>query len=116
MNELHIIRDEIKILSDLDHPNIIKYYETYESPNYIYLVMEYCQGCELFDKLTNDHMQFTETECAKIMKSLFLAVNHCHSNGIAHRDLKPENIMYSEDGRIKIIDFGLSMNTLKGKT
>lgn len=48
------------------------------------------------------------------MKSLFLAVNHCHSNGIAHRDLKPENIMYSDEGYIKIIDFGLSLNILKG--
>jgi len=112
---LHVIRDEIKILSSLDHPNIIKYYETYESPNYIYLVMEYCQGGELFDKLTTRGEDFTEQRAAEIMKSLFLAVNHCHSNGIAHRDLKPENIMYSVDEGIKIIDFGLSKNTGKSK-
>ena len=49
------------------------------------------------------------------MKSLFLAVNHCHSNGIAHRDLKPENVMYAGDDRIKIIDFGLSKHNGKGK-
>ena len=50
------------------------------------------------------------------MRKLFLAVNHCHSNGIAHRDLKPENIMYSTKGDdIKIIDFGLSKQTHKGK-
>ena len=59
-DQLHTIRDEIKILSTLDHPNIIKYYETYESPNYIYLVMEYCQGGELFEKLTNNREEFTE--------------------------------------------------------
>ena len=115
LHDLHTIRDEIKILSTLDHPNIIKYYETYESPNYIYLVMEYCQGGELFEKLTNNREEFTEQKCALIMKSLFLAVNHCHSNGITHRDLKPENIMYAGDDRIKIIDFGLSKSTIKGK-
>lgn len=42
------------------------------------------------------------------MKALFLAVNYLHSKGIAHRDLKPENVCYGDDGRIKIIDFGLS--------
>jgi len=60
--------------------------------------MEYCNGGELFDKLTTNRDDFTEEKAREIMKSLFLAVNHCHSNGIAHRDLKPENIMYSADG------------------
>ena len=47
------------------------------------------------------------------MKSLFMAINHLHSFGIAHRDLKPENVMYSDDERIKIIDFGLSKHTVR---
>ena len=48
------------------------------------------------------------------MKNLFLAINHCHSNGVVHRDLKPENIMYKDSNdpnnfeEVKIIDFGLS--------
>lgn len=51
----------------------------------------------------------TELKAAEIMKKLFLAINHCHTNQIAHRDLKPENIMYTEEfADIKIIDFGLS--------
>ena len=101
-------------MASLDHPNIVKYYETYESPNYLYLVMEHCKGGELFKKLTDNRAEFTEQKAARIMRSLFLAVNHLHSKGIAHRDLKPENIMYgSEDDRIKIIDFGLSKHVVK---
>ena len=51
--ELELIKQEIAILSKLDHPNISKYYETYESPKNIYLVMEYIGGGELFDKIAN---------------------------------------------------------------
>ncbi len=119
--ELELIKQEIMILSKLDHPNISKYYETYESPKNIYLVMEYCGGIDLFDRIVKNKDTFTEQRAAQIMKCLFLAINHCHSNNIAHRDLKPENIMYYEDEvvegmtassetheHIKIIDFGLS--------
>lgn len=111
-NNIEYIREEIKILSSLDHPNIIKYYETYESPKYMYLVMEYCGGGELFDRITKSKDEkFDEKQAAIIMKKLLSAINHCHANQIAHRDLKPENIMYvgkEDDADIKIIDFGLS--------
>ena len=108
------IKDEIQILQTLDHPNIIKYFETFENEKFMYLVMEYWEGGELFERLTDeDSGQFTEQEAANIMKKLFHAISHCHSHGIIHRDLKPENIMYkSKDSKngteIKIIDFGLS--------
>ena len=123
-DDLNLIIQEIQILSKLDHPNISKYYETYDSPKKLYLVMEYCGGIDLFDFITKSKEGLTEKRAAQIMKCLFLAINHCHSNNIAHRDLKPENIMYKEttpDGpvntqeisfdQIKIIDFGLSKHT-----
>jgi len=112
VSKLDVLKDEVKILASLDHPNVCKYYETYESPNYLYLVMEYCQGGELFTRLTEKREEFTEQKAARIMKALFKAVNHIHSKGIAHRDLKPENVMYGADERIKIIDFGLSKHTI----
>lgn len=61
--------------------------------------MEYCGGGDLFEKITtqNHESNFSEKKAAIIMKKLFLAINHCHSNGIVHRDLKPENIMYKEN-------------------
>jgi calcium-dependent protein kinase len=108
------IKEEIQILQTLDHPNIIKYFETFENEKFMYLVMEHCEGGELFDRLTDEEAgQFTEQEAAQIMKKLFHAISHCHSHGITHRDLKPENIMYKKkddktNSEIKIIDFGLS--------
>lgn len=78
----------------------------------MYLVMELCQGGELFERIVKSKDEkFGEKQAAGLMKNLFHAINHCHANNVAHRDLKPENIMYvgeGDDSMIKIIDFGLS--------
>ena len=58
--EIELIKQEIMILSALDHPNISKYYETYDSPKNIYLVMEYCGGVDLFDKIVKNKYTFSE--------------------------------------------------------
>lgn len=108
-DNLEAIKEEVRILTKLDHPNIVKYYETYDDAKYMYLVMEYCNGGELFDKIAKQKDQmFNESEAATIMKKLLRAINHCHATGVVHRDIKPENIMYGRDGEIKLIDFGLS--------
>lgn len=110
-DDIDQILDEISILKELDHPNIIKYHETYENEKYMYIVMEYCSGGELFDviaKRAQKEGSFNESEAADMMMKLLKAINHCHSQGVAHRDIKPENIMISEDGDLKLIDFGLS--------
>ena len=52
-DQLDSIKEEVKILTELDHPNIVKYYETYDDTKYIYLVMEYCPGGELFDRIAS---------------------------------------------------------------
>ena len=59
-DSLEKIKQEIKILSKLDHPNICKYYETYESPKHFYLIMEFCGGGDLFDKITQREGEMTE--------------------------------------------------------
>jgi calcium-dependent protein kinase len=99
----------VKILTKLDHPNIVKYYETYDDNKYMYLVMEYCDGGELFDKIASQKNQtFSEAEACVYMTKLFQAINHCHASNIVHRDIKPENIMIGKDKELKLIDFGLS--------
>ena len=74
------IEEEVGILTKLDHPNIVKYYETYIDEKYIYLVMEYIGGGELFDKIASMKNQvFSEDMAAEYMKKLFGALNHMHA-------------------------------------
>ena len=101
--------EEINILYKLDHPNIVNYFETYDDRKYLYLVMEYVDGMELFEKITHKkNSRFGEKQTAKYMLQLFKAINHCHAQEIVHRDIKPENIMVTENDDIRLIDFGLS--------
>ena len=111
-DHLEAIQEEVDILTKLDHPNIVKYYETYIDERYIYLVMEYIGGGELFQKIAEQENQvFSEKDAAFYMQKLLSACNHMHSQGVVHRDIKPENIMLSKEGEIKLIDFGLSQRT-----
>jgi calcium-dependent protein kinase len=101
---------EVEILSSLDHPNIIKFYETYNDQYYFHIVMELCKGKEVFDKIIEEG-HITEQKVAKYIYKVLSAISYCHSNGITHRDLKPENILFENadpDSEIKLIDFGLS--------
>ena len=107
----------MRILCELDHPNIVKYYETFEDAKFLYLVMEYCPGGELLAQLTKQHRKgFTEQRVVESMEDLLKAVAHCHSSNVVHRDIKPENVMIGSDGEIKLIDFGLSQQTLSKNT
>ncbi|CAD8093543.1 unnamed protein product [Paramecium primaurelia] len=104
-------RREIEIMRNLDHPNIIKLFETFEDARNVYLVMELCEGGELFDRII-DKGHFSENEAKIIFLQIMQAVNYCHQNGICHRDLKPENFLMltkADDSPLKVIDFGLSV-------
>jgi len=113
---LDSIREEIAILNKLDHPNVVKYYETYIDKKFIYLVMEYIDGGELFEKIAKQENQvFSEDMAARYMKKLFSALNHMHAQGIVHRDIKPENILLTKHDELKLVDFGLSKRTKPGE-
>ncbi len=96
----------------MDHPNIVRLEEVYESHSEIYLVQELCLGGELFDRLDEQpDYHYTEGECARLVKQMLSAVRYLHSKGIIHRDLKLENFLFSStaaDSELKMIDFGLS--------
>jgi calcium-dependent protein kinase len=103
-------KTEFDLLRTLDHPNIVRVIETFETSLKCYLVLECCEGGELFDYITA-RGTLTEAEAARIMRQLFSAVSFVHSHQICHRDLKPENcLLMSKEAAsdVKIIDFGLA--------
>ena len=107
------IRDEIDILKNLDHPDIVRIIENFNTKDSYVLVTEYCEGGELYDQVRN---QLSETQIAVIFKQLLSGLAYLHSHNIVHRDLKLENILIHEIEKskttgedlfnIKIIDFG----------
>jgi len=104
------LENEIKVLRRLDHPNVVKLLEAYESKSYVYLVMELVTGGELFDRIV-EKGSYTEKDAADLIKQVLSAVAYMHDSGVVHRDLKPENLLYyspDEDSKIMISDFGLS--------
>ncbi|CAG9326259.1 unnamed protein product [Blepharisma stoltei] len=104
------LRTEIEILVQVDHPNIIRLIETYEDEKFIYIVMEYCSGGELFAKII-EAGHFDENQSKFLLKKILMAVNHLHLNNIVHRDIKPENFLFESDDKdaeLKLVDFGLS--------
>lgn len=107
--DIEKFQNEIKILSMVDHPNIVRLFEVIEDDKYFNLFQELCTGGELLSKVQKP---LKEKEIAKIFKQIMSAIAYCHEKGIVHRDMKLENILFStesEDSPIKIIDFGLSV-------
>jgi calcium-dependent protein kinase len=117
---LRQLRNEIFIMCQLDHPNIVRIEEVYESTNEIYILQELCHGGDLFDRLDEQpDFHYTEAQCARLVKQMVSAVRYLHSKGIIHRDLKLENFLFSNqepDSELKMIDFGLSKHFELGQS
>ena len=104
------VLSEIAILKIVRHNNIIKLYEVMETPQKIFLVMEYCDGGELFDYIVSKQ-HLSEKQACLFFQELIDALTYLHSQNIVHRDVKPENILLENFGKsmtCKLIDFGIS--------
>jgi len=105
------LEEEIRILLDMDHPNIVKLHEVFISKRKkVYLVMELLQGGEMFERIIEER-HFSEATAAFAMVQILDALIYCHAKEICHRDIKPENLFYSTtDKKSKLVigDFGLS--------
>ncbi len=102
------------VMKVLDHENIIKFHESFETFDYIIYVIELVKGVDLFKHVTDQEF-LEEVEVSFILRKILEALGYIHAVGLIHRDLKPENIMIILDetkgrqaGNIKIIDFGFS--------
>lgn len=107
------LKNEIDILNTMDHPNIVRLHEVISHRKQIYLILELCDGGDLYTRLP-----YTEKDSAYITGKLLSAIKYMHDHAIVHRDLKFENIMFESkqpDAEIKVIDFGLSKKFVSSK-
>lgn len=128
-SQAELIHTEIQTLRLLDHPNILKLFETYYDGTNMYLISELCEGGSLQDRINFHYPKnpagstisagapaaarksMGEGLVALIMQQLLGALAVCHSRSIIHRDIKPENILFvtrAKESPLKLIDFGLA--------
>merc|ERR1712130_801092 len=108
---LDLLHSELKVLLELDHPNILKLHEYFEDEKAVLIVAELAEGGDLLDLISEPTVG---EEYDKLVQHSFRqvveALAHCHSREIAHRDLKADNCLFTDETRqhVKVIDFGLS--------
>lgn len=112
-----IIHNEIKIHSKLEHANIIRLYSVKETEKEINIIMEYAKNGNLYQLISRNKSGFSEQKAFRYFIQVVNAVYFLHENQIIHRDIKPENLLISENGTIKLCDFGWAKQlTLKNRS
>ncbi|VDM32545.1 unnamed protein product [Hydatigera taeniaeformis] len=104
-------KTERDILAKMKHPFIVSLNYAFQTEGKIYLILEFVKGGDLFSRLAKELM-FTEQDVMFYLAEIAVAIDHLHKLGIVYRDLKPENILLTEEGHIKLTDFGLSKEAL----
>lgn len=98
---------EIEILSRLDHPNIVHFFEAGQQENTYYYAMEHVAG-PTFSDILEEQKRLPWKETLAVALQITAALRHAHNHGIIHRDLKPANLMRTEEGVVKLADFGIA--------
>jgi serine/threonine-protein kinase len=100
-------RAEATILAKLNHPQIATIFELFREENELLMVMEFVRG-ETLDKLSERRGPIAPDRSAYLIDLILSALEHAHRAGVVHRDIKPANVMVSDEGGIKIMDFGIA--------
>ncbi|XP_028117094.1 serine/threonine-protein kinase Aurora-3 isoform X2 [Camellia sinensis] len=106
----HQLRREMEIQTSLRHPNVLMLYGWFHDDERIYLILEYAHRGELYRELRKTG-HLTEKQAATYIASLAQALAYCHEKDVIHRDIKPENLLLDHEGRLKIADFGWSVQS-----
>ncbi|XP_056337318.1 serine/threonine-protein kinase Nek1 isoform X2 [Danio aesculapii] len=102
-------RKEVAVLANMSHPNIVQYKESFEESGCLYIVMDYCEGGDLFKKINNQRGSlFPEEQILDWFVQICLALKHVHDRKILHRDIKSQNIFLTKDGTVQLGDFGIA--------
>ncbi|KAK2499548.1 hypothetical protein MC885_001321 [Smutsia gigantea] len=100
-------RKEAVFLAKMKHPNIVAFKESFEVEGHLYIVMEYCDGGDLMQKIKHQKGKlFPEDTILNWFTQMCLGVNHIHKKRVLHRDIKSKNIFLTQNGKIKLGDFG----------
>ncbi|ODV95353.1 hypothetical protein PACTADRAFT_41952 [Pachysolen tannophilus NRRL Y-2460] len=105
-----VVYDEINMLKNLNHPNIVGFRDWFESKDKIYIVTQLAIGGELFERIV-EKGSFTENDAGEVIYQILLALGYLHDQDIVHRDVKPENVLYldkSDSSPIVLADFGIA--------
>lgn len=102
-------RREVAVLANMKHPNIVQYKESFEENGSLYIVMDYCEGGDLFKRINAQKgTLFQEDQILDWFVQICLALKHVHDRKILHRDIKSQNIFLTKDGTVQLGDFGIA--------
>ena len=110
LNDTESLENEMSIVQQVTHPNIVRTKEVYDTPHFCFVVMECMKGGELFDRIVRQE-HYSDLEAKEAFWQMTDAIAYCHGKNIVHRDLKPENLLYSDASdaaKLKLADFGLA--------
>jgi tRNA A-37 threonylcarbamoyl transferase component Bud32 len=103
-------QNEFDTARSLSHPNIVQVYQRGIENGMPFFTMELLEGRTL-EKAIDAHEVFAPYDAARIVKQVAEALDFAHAKGVVHRDLKPANVMIDEEGRVKVMDFGIAINS-----
>lgn len=102
---------EIDVVRGLQHPNLIRFYQSIETTHRVFIIMEYAENGSLLDMIRREKT-LTEDKARELFKQIVAVVEYIHSKGIVHRDIKCENLLFDKNNVLKLIDFGFARGNM----